>query len=84
MKITETFHIRRYILSHETPDDVLATLNYKWSKASMGMKTAGHPYVDINYHGDSDKSLTMMELRYGEWIVDRQELTYTVEGDDGL
>jgi hypothetical protein len=41
-------------------------------------------YVDINYHGAGDKLLTMMELRYGEWITEREELSYTVEGDDGL
>ena len=84
MEVSAEFKIRRYILANNTPDSILATLNYKWSSASMGMKSVGHPYVDINYFGDSDRDLTLMELRYGDYIVERQELTYRVTGDDGL
>jgi hypothetical protein len=81
MKITETFHIRRYWLNIRTPDDVLDTLNWRWGNPRSLVKA---PYVDINYHGDSDKMLTMMELKYAEWIDHREEVSYTVEGYDGL
>ena len=81
MKLQQTFHIRRYWLSTATPQDVLNTLRYSWGqpKGKFGM-----PYVDINYYGEGDKTLTIMELRYSEWIADREEITYTLEGDDGL
>jgi hypothetical protein len=81
MQIRETFKIRRYWLARNTPNDVLDTLNYRWGNPE-GLVRA--PYVDIQYWGDGDKNLTMMELKYSEWIMSRQELTYTVEGDDGL
>lgn len=82
MEITETFYIRRYWLDVNTPQDVLDTLNYRTGTKKLSSHRTY--YVDINYHGDSDKMLTMMELRYGEWIEDKQELSYTVTGDDGL
>ena len=84
MEVSAEFKIRRYILSNTTPDSVLSTLNYKWSTSGMGYKSIGCPYVDITYYGDMDRDLTLMELRYSEWIVDREEITYTVTGDDGL
>lgn len=82
MKISETFHIRRYWISEDIPQDMLDTLNWHWGFKKFANKRSY--YVDVNYHGDSDKMLTMMELKYTEWITDREELTYTVEGDDGL
>ena len=81
MKITETFKIRRYWLHFDTPQDVLATLRYRWGNPRDTVKA---PYVDIQYWGEGDKTLTMMELKYSEWIDQRQEIQYTVEGDDGL
>ena len=81
MNITETFHIRRYWFRLYTPAEVLATLNHRWGNPKDLIRA---PYVDINYHGEGDKMLTMMELKYSEWIDSREELSYTVEGDDGL
>ena len=81
MKIQETFNIRRYWLARNTPDDVLNTLYYRWGNPE-GLVRA--PYVDVQYYSLEDRALTMMELRYSEWIMQRQELTYTLEGDDGL
>lgn len=83
MIIRSTFHIRRYWLEKETPEDVLKTLNHRWG---LQPNTAHliTPYVDINYHGEGDKLLTMMELKCSDWITNREEITYTVEGDDGL
>ena len=80
MKVQGTFRVRRYWFKFMTPREVLDTLNFRWG--SRG--TAHTPYVDINYWGDTDRNLTMMELRYAEWIDDREEIVYTVEGDDGL
>ena len=81
MKITETFHIRRYWFQPLTPTEVLATLNWRWGNPRDLVKA---PYVDVNYWGEGDRNLTLMELRYSDWIEDREEITYTVEGDDGL
>jgi hypothetical protein len=81
LQIQATFKIRRYWLKADTPNDVLATLNYRWGNPRGYIKA---PFVDINYWGDGDKTLTMMELKYGEWIDERQEISYTVEGTDGL
>lgn len=90
-QVTATFKIRRYWLKVNTPWAVLNTLNVR-----LGVyhddTTQGHthrlgaqlPYVDVNYFGDSDKNLTLMELKCAEYIEARQEITYTVEGDDGL
>lgn len=80
MKVQGTFRIRRYWLYVITPTDVLNTLNFRW-----GQKGGVHlPFVDIQYWGDSDKNITLMELRYGEHIDSREEIVYTLEGDDGL
>jgi hypothetical protein len=81
MKITETFHIRRYWMKILTPKDVLDTLHWRWGNPKDLLRA---PYVDVSYHGEGDKLLTMMELKYSEWIDTREEITYTVEGDDGL
>jgi hypothetical protein len=81
MKITSTFHIRRYWFNHKTPADVLATLRHRWGNLRG---TEQNPYVDINYIGEGNKLMTMMELKYAEWIVEREEISYDVEGDDGL
>lgn len=79
------FKIRRYWLRYDTPDAVLATLNYRRGTHKIPNGVAGRaPYVDINYWGDSDRNLTLMELKYADYIFDREEITYTVEGDDGL
>ena len=82
MKATGTFKIRRYWLNPKTPADVLATLNHRWGGEGFAGPKA--PYVDINYFGDGDRNLTFMELKYAEWIDSREEITYTLEGDDGL
>lgn len=87
MDIEETFYIRRYWLRTNTPKDVLDTLNYRRGTYHDpdGRGGAGNvPYVDINYYGEGDKTLTMMELKYAEWIADRQQISYTVTGSDGL
>lgn len=81
MRIQETFNIRRYWLKPNTPIDVLETLRHRWGNPRDYVKA---PYVDIQYWGDTDKTLTMMELRYAEWIEQREEIGYTVTGDDGL
>lgn len=80
MKITSTFKIRRYWLKDDTPKDVLATLN--WKEGTFENKAVA--YVTVNYHGESDRDITVMELRYSDWILARELLTYNVEGDDGL
>lgn len=78
-----TFKIRRYWLDRDHPSELHDTLNLQYGYRKFSKYTTT-PYVDINFYGDNDKNCTMMELRYGEWIIDREELTYTVEGDDGL
>ena len=80
-QVEGTFKIRRYWLSYDTPMAVLNTLN--WRMGDRG-STRRAPYVDIFYYGDSDRDLTLMELRYCEWIDSREEIVYTVTGDDGL
>ena len=81
MKATGTFKIRRYWFNTDTPADVLATLNHRWGNPRDLIRA---PYVDINYYGDGDRNITLMEMRYSEYIMDREEIVYTVEGDDGL
>lgn len=81
MKLEHTFHVRRYWLKPLTPNEVLDTLNWRWGNPRDFVKA---PYVDINYWGPDDKTLTMMELRYSDWIDSREEISYTVAGDDGL
>ncbi len=82
MKLEHTFYIRRYWFSNDTPEDIMNTLNWRRGWEVSG-KYRGQ-YVDVHYIGEADKSITMMELRYAEWIVDRESISYTVEGDDGL
>lgn len=85
--VQSTFKIRRYWFKVNTPWAVLDTLNIRSGTYydPDGSGAAGNmPYVDVHYWGDGDKNLTMMELRYGDWVTYRQELTYTLEGDDGL
>lgn len=84
MKVEGTFHIKRYWLRHETPREVLATLHWRSGFYPTGNQGLAYKYVDVNYYGDSDKDITLMELRYAEWIHDREMLAYTVEGDAGL
>lgn len=94
MKVSSTFKIRRYWLDHLVPEWVLAQLNVKWGFYPKDGNLRQNPrykskdlrlwYVDINYWGESDKNLTIMELKYGDWVIDREEIEYTVEGDDGL
>ena len=81
MKASGTFHIRRYWLKTDTPQDVLNTLRYSWGQPKGGV---GAPYVDIDYFGEGDRNLTFMEIKYAEYIHSREEITYTLEGDDGL
>lgn len=81
MKVTGSFNIRRYWFKKDTPASILAGLNYRmgnWQDFDRNF------YVDVNYYGDTDRAITIMELKYSEWIVHRELLTYTVEGDDGL
>ena len=80
MIVEATFNIRRYWLKPETPRSVLDTLNYRTGSQNGLIRR----YVDINYYGETDRLITMMELRYAEWILDREMITYTVSGDDGL
>lgn len=87
MIVEGSFKIRRYWLHFNTPESVLATLNWRMGtyKTPKVYATWGRaPYVDINYYGDSDRNLTLMELKYADHILDREEIVYTVEGDDGL
>jgi hypothetical protein len=85
MKVTATFNIRRYWLHKNTPADVLATLNVRKSRLNLdGKFYLEAPYVDINYWGEGDRAITLMELRYADWILSREMITYNVEGDDGL
>lgn len=90
MKVEATFHIKRFWLKNHIPREVLATLEWRSGmyvdSTRNGLRNHPYPcrYVDINYYGETDKNITLMELRYGDWIHDRQILTYTVEGDDGL
>jgi len=88
--VTATFKIRRYWLKANTPWALLNTLNVRLGVYhALADGTLNHigaqlPYVDVNYFGDSDRNLTLMELKCCEWIEAREEITYTVEGDDGL
>ena len=89
MLVQATFNIKRFWLKNHTPREVLATLEWRSGMYSYDLPNYDrqpHPrrYVDVNYYGDSDKNITLMELKYGDWIHDREILTYTVEGDDGL
>ena len=79
-----TFNIRRFWLNADTPKSVLDQLNIRYGVLVRVPKNLHLPYVDANFYGEGDKNCTMMELKYGEWIIDREEITYTVEGDDGL
>ena len=81
MELSAEFKIRRYWLKFLTPADVLATLNWRWGVQGHSVR---QPYVDINYWGDTDPAITLMELRYSEWIDTREMIVYTVRGDDGL
>ena len=81
MQVTGTFNIRRYWFKADTPSSVLASLNYRQGNW-QGFER--NPYVDVNYYGDSDRAITIMELKYSEWVIAREMLTYTVSGDDGL
>ena len=94
MIISSTFKIRRYWLDHLVPEWVINQLNVRWGfypKDGTLRQTPRYTskdlrlyYVDVNFYGEGDKNCTMIELKYGEYIIDREELTYTVEGDDGL
>ena len=86
MKVSSTFKIRRYWFDPDTPKEVLDTLNFRYGDYpdKIFRRQLHLRYVDVNYWGDSDKNLTIMELKYGDWIINREELEYTVEGDDGL
>ena len=87
MKVEGTFKLRRYWLHYKTPQSVLDTLNWRMGtyQSPKGYPKWGRaPYVDVNYYGESDRNLTLMELKYADHIFDREELVYTVEGDDGL
>jgi hypothetical protein len=84
MIVQGTFNIKRFWLKPDTPREVLAGLH--WHSEVYGSRKDGSilRYVDVNYYGDTDRDITLMELKYGDWIHDREILTYTVEGDDGL
>jgi hypothetical protein len=87
MEVSATFNIRRYWFKIDTPQSVLDTLNYRrgsynTTDGKLGMGQIA--YVDVNYYGESDRSITIMELKYGEYVLGRELLTYTVSGDDGL
>lgn len=87
VNVTGTFKIRRYWLAYNIPQDVIDTLNVRIGTyiSPLGIAASGRTYyVDINYYGESDRDLTLMELRYADYILDREEIVYTVEGDDGL
>lgn len=88
MQVSGTFKLRRYWLDYSTPQSVLDTLNWRMgtyrNPLSEYAKWGRTYYVDISYYGDSDRNLTLMEMRYAEYIYDREELVYTVDCDDGL
>ena len=81
MNVEGTFKVRRFWLMSNTPRDVIATLN----NVRQGLlEQVRLPYVDISYFGESDRDITFMELKYGDYIVERQNIVYKVTGDDGL
>lgn len=85
--VQSTFKLRRYWFKRNTPWAVLDTLHIRTGtyREPDGSGAAGNmPYVDVHYWGDGDRNLTMMELRYSDWILAREELAYVLEGDDGL
>lgn len=87
-RVEATFKLRRFWFSFNTPRDILAGLNWHMGThygTGQYYRNAGRaPYVDVHYWGDSDRNLTLMELKYSEYIFDREELAYVLEGDDGL
>jgi hypothetical protein len=81
MIVDGTFKVRRFWLMSNTPRDVIDTLN----NVRQGvLEQVRLPYVDINYYGESDRDITFMELKYGDYIVERENIVYKVVGDDGL
>ena len=81
MNVEGHFTVRRYWLQSNTPWAVLNTLN---NVRSGVVNNQIRPYVDISYYGEGDRNITIMELKYGEWIHTREQIFYTVKGDDGL
>jgi hypothetical protein len=87
MQVSATFYIRRYWFKPDTPASVLDTLNIRWGAYNTTNGQLGYgnmPYVDVNYWGESDRALTVMELKYAEWVLAREFISYSVSGDDGL
>lgn len=85
MKVSATFNIRRFWFKKDTPLEVLWTLNIRYSRLNLGGNVYLEcPYVDVNYYGESDRAITLMELRYSDYILQREMIQYTVSGDDGL
>lgn len=85
MQVRATFKIRRYWLKRDTPSDIIARLNVRSSRFEIARnQVIDCLYVDINYFGDGDPAITRMELLYGEWVLAREAIEYSVEGDDGL
>jgi hypothetical protein len=84
-QVQSTFNIRRFWFNYNTPENILAGINWHMGTHFGVNSVAGRaPYVDIHYWGDSDRNITIMELKYSDYIFAREELTYTLEGDDGL
>ena len=82
MNVEGQFTIRRFWLKANTPIEVLDTLNnWRWGNPRNYVKA---PYIDINYYSDNDRNITFMEMKYSDWIDERQDIHYTVTGDDGL
>jgi hypothetical protein len=81
MNVEGTFKVRRFWLKANTPRELMDTLN----NVRVGMLQMDRlPYVDIDFYGESDRNITFMELKYGDWVVERQDITYVVRGDDGI
>jgi hypothetical protein len=81
VKIITTFTLWRYWFRRETPEAVLDTFGVRTGARNLGPY---QPYTDVYVTGAHDRRLTMMELRYSDWIEDREFITYTDEVDDGL
>lgn len=81
MNVEGTFKVSRFWLQANTPRELMDTLN----NVRVGMLQMDRlPYVDIDFYGETDRNITFMELKYGDWVVERQDITYVVRGDDGI
>ena len=82
MNVQGTFIVRRFWFKFDTPKEVLGTLNnVRWGNPRDYVRA---PFVEVNFYSETDRNITFMELKYSEWIDERQDIQYTYTGDDGL